>query len=360
VTRRRLGTAGPELSPVGIGTWAMSGPYEYGWGPVDDAESVAAIREAVERGVNWIDSAALYGFGHAEEIVAKALEPYRPGEDVYVFTKCGRRWEERSGDRPRIYYDLRPESIREECEASLRRLGVERIDLYQFHWPDYGTGTPVEESWATMAALAAEGKVRWCGVSNFDVPLLERCEAIRHVDSLQPRLNLIDRHALDELIPWARANGTGVIGYSPLGSGLLSGNFDRDRLADDDWRRRAPQFQDPQLGRNLELVERLRALAERLGVGAVGAGRDRRDRRRPPAGARGRVDRGGVAGAGPRRAGRDRPGARRDRRGRDRRSDASARVTSSTASRSVAGTDMTGGQALGPGCAGRGRISVGR
>jgi aryl-alcohol dehydrogenase-like predicted oxidoreductase len=265
VVTRRLGAAGPELTQLGIGTWAMSGQYQYGWGPVDDEESVAAIRAAVEHGVNWVDSAALYGLGHAEEIVGRALEPFRPGEDVYVFTKCGRR-SERGRDGIRIWYDLRPESIRAECEDSLRRLGVERIDLYQFHWPDYGTGTPVEESWAAMAALADEGKVRWCGVSNFTVELLERCDAVRHVDSLQPRLNLLDRHALEELIPWCRAHGTGVIAYSPLASGLLSGRFDPARLADDDWRRRAAQFQEPQLGRNLALVERLRPLAERRRV----------------------------------------------------------------------------------------------
>jgi aryl-alcohol dehydrogenase-like predicted oxidoreductase len=262
---RRLGAAGPELTPLGIGTWGMSGRYQYGWGPVDDEESVAAIRTAVGRGVNWVDSAALYGLGHAEAIVGRALEPFRPGEDVYVFTKCGRRWE-RGADGVRIRYDLLPESIRAECEDSLSRLGVERIDLYQFHWPDYGTETPVEESWATMAGLADEGKVRWCGVSNFTVDLLERCESIRHVDSLQPRLSLLDRHALGELIPWCRAHGTGVIVYSPLGSGVLSGRFDLALLADDDWRRRAPQFQEPQLGRNLALVDRLRPLAERRGI----------------------------------------------------------------------------------------------
>jgi len=265
VVTRRLGAAGPELSVLGIGTWAMSGQYQFGWGPVDDEESVAAIRAAVERGINWVDSAALYGFGHAETIVGRALEPFRPGEDVYVFTKCGRRWE-RGRDGVRIRYDLRPESIRAECEDSLRRLGVERIDLYQFHWPDYGTGTPVEESWAAMAELADVGKIRWCGACNFSLDLLERCEGIRHVDSLQPRLNLLDRHAFGELIPWCREHETGVIVYSPLGSGLLSGRFDIARLAEDDWRRRAPYFQEPQLGRNLELVERLRRLADRHGV----------------------------------------------------------------------------------------------
>jgi aryl-alcohol dehydrogenase-like predicted oxidoreductase len=264
---RRLRSQGPEITTVGFGTWALSGPYRFGWGPADDDESVAAIRRAVEAGVNWVDTAAVYGFGHSEEVVGRALKPFRAGEDVLVFTKCGRRWHD--GE---IYYDLRPESIREECEASLRRLGIERIDLYQFHWPDYGTGTPVEESWATMAALVEEGKVRWAGVSNFDVELLERCEPIRHVDSLQPPLSLLDRYARQEVIPWCRENGTGVIVYSPMASGLLTGSFNReglDRLAEDDWRRRAPAFQEPKLSQNLALVERLQPIAETLGTNAA-------------------------------------------------------------------------------------------
>lgn len=261
---RRLGSQGPELTVLGFGTWATGGPWRFGWGEVDDDESVAAIRAAIEAGIGWIDTAAVYGLGHAEEVVARAIEPYRAGEDVLVFTKCGRRWAG-EGEEASLYYDLRPESIREECEASLRRLGIERIDLYQFHWPDIGTGTPVEESWATMAALVDEGKVRWIGVSNFGVELLERCQAIRHVDSLQPPLSLLSRHARRELIPWCARNGTGVIVYSPLASGLLGGRFDLDRLAADDWRRRAPAFQEPKLSQALALVERLRPVAARLG-----------------------------------------------------------------------------------------------
>jgi len=165
--------------------------------------------------------------------------------------------------------DLRPESIRFECEQSLARLGLDRIDLYQFHWPDAETGTPVEQSWSTMAELVEEGKVRWLGVSNFDVALLERCEAIRHVDSLQPPLSLLTRGARDELIPHCRARGTGVIVYSPMGSGLLTGKYDRQRieeLADDDWRRGNANFQEPKLSANLPLVERLSGIAERRGV----------------------------------------------------------------------------------------------
>jgi aryl-alcohol dehydrogenase-like predicted oxidoreductase len=264
---RRLGTKGPELSTVGFGSWAVGGEWRFGWGPVDDRDSVAAIRHAVERGVNWVDTAAIYGYGHSEEVVGRAIAPLRPGEDVYVFTKCGRSWYGLPPDE--IVNDLRPESIRFECEQSLRRLGVERIDLYQFHWPDLVTGTAVEESWGTMAELVDEGKVRWVGVCNFDVELLERIRAVRRVDSLQPPLSLLTRGARTELIPYAREHGIGVITYSPLVSGLLSGSFSRDRvatLAPTDWRAGSPLFRDPSLGQSLELVERLRAIAERLGT----------------------------------------------------------------------------------------------
>ncbi len=261
---RRLGRDGPEITAIGFGTWALAGQYRFGWGAVDDDESVAAIRRAVEAGVNWVDTAPTYGDGHSEEVVGRALEPFRVGEEVLAFTKCGRPW--RDGE---VYFDLRPGSIRAECEASLRRLRVERIDLYQFHWPDYGTGTPVEESWGTMAELADEGKVRWLGVCNFDVPRLQACESIRHVDSLQPPLSLLNRNSRRELIPWAHEHGTGVVAYSPMASGLLTGSFNReglDRLADDDWRRKAPPFQEPKLSQNLALVERLEAIAVGLGT----------------------------------------------------------------------------------------------
>jgi aryl-alcohol dehydrogenase-like predicted oxidoreductase len=266
---RRLGADGPELTTCGLGTWAFGGVYEFGWGPQEDADSIAAVRHAVGQGVNWIDTAPGYGFGRGEEVVGRALEPFRIGEEVYVFTKCGRVWDERG----RFSTDLRPASIRRECEDSLRRLAVERIDLYQFHWPDTVTGTPVEESWATMAELAAEGKVRWLGVCNFPRDLLERVEQVRHVDSVQPPLNMIERRAAEQLLPWAREHGSGVIAYSPMASGLLSGSFRArlDDLAADDWRRTgtAPpawKFKEPHLSRALELVERLRPVADRLGV----------------------------------------------------------------------------------------------
>jgi aryl-alcohol dehydrogenase-like predicted oxidoreductase len=260
-----LGRSGAAFTRLGLGTWAIGGPWRFGWGPVDDAESVAAIRRALDEGLNWVDTAAVYGLGHSEEIVGQALSGRATGEDVFVCTKCGRKT--RPDGAP--YGDLRAESIRAECEASLRRLGVERIDLYQIHWPDPDGATPLEESWSTMAELVDEGKVRWIGVSNFDVDQLERCEAIRHVDSLQPQLSMVQRRALSDVIPWAAAHMTGVIVYSPMASGLLSGTFDRDRLENlpsDDMRLGRPEFTEPWLSRNLALVERLRAIAGELGA----------------------------------------------------------------------------------------------
>ena len=264
---RLLGDSGPELSTVGFGSWAVGGPWRFGWGAVDDDESIAAIRHAVELGVNWVDTAAVYGLGHSEEVVGRALSPYRIGDEVFVFTKCGRRWEGRAEGE--IGNDLRPESIREECESSLRRLGVERIDLYQVHWPDRTTGTPIEDSWATLAALVEEGKVRWIGVSNFDVELLARCDAVRHVDSVQPTLSMLARGVRGTVLPWASEHGTGVLCYSPLASGILSGRFDRERLQAldaGDWRRGSPAFQEPIVSRSLAFVDRLKVVADGLGV----------------------------------------------------------------------------------------------
>jgi aryl-alcohol dehydrogenase-like predicted oxidoreductase len=258
---RRLGSQGPEITVLGLGSWALGGSD---WGPSDDEESIAAIRTAVELGVSWVDTAAVYGSGHSEEVVGKAVSELRVGEEVLVFTKCGERYVDPNGTV--MGESLRPESIRAECECSLQRLGIERIDLYQFHWPD--PNTPVEESWGAMVELVEEGKVRWIGVCNFTVELLERCEAIRHVDSSQPPLNLLNRTAAHEVIPWCRDHGTGVIVYAPMAHGLLTGAFSSDRieqLAPDDWRRRDPMFQDPRLSRSLALVDRLRPIAERLG-----------------------------------------------------------------------------------------------
>jgi aryl-alcohol dehydrogenase-like predicted oxidoreductase len=268
VQTRRLGKNGPEITTVGFGSWAAGGSYKFGWGPQDDDESVAAIRHAIDSGVNWVDTAPVYGLGHSEEVVARALEPYHVGEDVLIATKCGRKWiGPRDGGG--LVFDLRRESIRQECEESLARLRVERIDLYQFHWPDTETGTLIEESWGTMVELINEGKVRWAGVSNFDVNLLERCERIRHVDSCQPPMSILNRAARDEVIPWSAHHGTGVVVYSPMASGLLTGRFTRKRAAslpDDDWRSRNEEFREPRLSHNLELVERLRPIAREAGV----------------------------------------------------------------------------------------------
>jgi aryl-alcohol dehydrogenase-like predicted oxidoreductase len=265
---RSLGTTGLQLSTVGFGAWAAGGGgWAFGWGPQDDAESIASIRHAVEQGINWIDTAAVYGLGHSEQVVRRALEGIPTGDRPYVFTKCGLVWDEGNPEAPPRQV-LRPESIRAECEASLRRLGLERIDLYQFHWPDQ-SGTRVEESWETMTRLVEEGKVRAAGVSNFDVGLLERCEAIRHVDSLQPPLSLIRRQAADAEIPWCEQHGTGVIGYSPLQSGILTERFSRDRLkslAADDWRRRSADFQPPRLAKNLALRDALVPIARQHGT----------------------------------------------------------------------------------------------
>ena len=252
-----LGETGSRITRLGMGAWQASGSGPWGAGPrSDDRDAMAAIRRAVECGITWVDTAASYGLGHSEEIVAEALAPWRIGEEVLVFTKCGHPW-----DPPdRIRTELTPASIRRECEGSLSRLGVERIDLYQFHHAD--PRTPVEASWSTMAELVEEGKVRWAGVSNFDVELLERCEAIRHVDCLQPELSLLRREALHDVIPWCGAHGAGVIAYSPMATGVLSGAYDATRfeeLAADDWRRGSS-------AQILDLVERLRQVASRIGV----------------------------------------------------------------------------------------------
>lgn len=264
---RRLGITDMELTTVGFGAWAIGGgDWAFGWGPQDDEQSIATIRHAVGHGINWIDTAAAYGLGHSEEVVRRALEDIPPAERPYVFTKCGLVWQETDRMSP-PRQDLRPESIRRECEASLGRLGVERIDLYQFHWPD-DTGTAVEDSWAEMIRLVQEGKVRAAGVSNFDVTLLARCEALRHVDSLQPPFSLIRRRAAELEIPWCAAHGSGVIVYSPMQSGLLTDRFTEQRvkaLTKEDWRHRSSDFHQPKLRRNLALRDALRPIAERRG-----------------------------------------------------------------------------------------------
>jgi aryl-alcohol dehydrogenase-like predicted oxidoreductase len=268
LTKRRLGSSGVAITTVGFGAWAIGGGgWAFGWGPQSDKASIATMRHALELGVNWIDTAAAYGLGHSEEVVGRLLRELPASERPMVFTKCGL-----VGDKLNPMLEpkrvLKPESIRRECEASLGRLGVERIDLYQFHWPDE-TGTPVEDSWGEMARLIEEGKVRLAGVSNFNLDLLERCEKIRHVDSLQPPFSLIRRDAAAHEILWCAEHGTGVICYSPMQSGLLTDSFNSDRvtrLAPDDWRKRAAEFQEPNLSRNLALRDALRPIAERHGT----------------------------------------------------------------------------------------------
>jgi aryl-alcohol dehydrogenase-like predicted oxidoreductase len=266
--RRTLGRSGPEITTVGFGAWAAGGGgWSFGWGPQDDNASLAAMRRALTLGVNWIDTAAVYGLGHSEEVVGRLLRDLGSAERPLVFTKCGLAWDERNRMSP-PRRTLKPDSIRSECEASLRRLGVECIDLYQFHWPDE-TGTPVEDSWGAMARLVEEGKVRAAGVSNFDAALLERCESLRHVDALQPPFSLIRREAAAHELPWCAAHGAGVICYSPMQSGLLTDRFTAgrvDSLAPDDWRRRSPDFREPGLSRNLSLRDALRPVAARRGA----------------------------------------------------------------------------------------------
>ena len=265
---RPLGSSDLEITTVGFGAWATGGgAWAYGWGPQDDEESLDAMRRALALGVNWIDTAAVYGLGHSEEVVGRLLRDLPAAERPLVFTKGGMVWNERDRMASPVQ-TLAPDSIREEVEASLGRLGVERIDLYQFHWPD-AVGTPIEDSWGAMARLVDEGKLRAAGVSNFDVALLERCEAIRHVDSLQPPFSLIRRNAAAAEIPWCAEHGTGVICYSPMQSGLLTDRFDEARvagLADEDWRRRSAEFRPPRLERNMALRDALRPIARRHGT----------------------------------------------------------------------------------------------
>jgi aryl-alcohol dehydrogenase-like predicted oxidoreductase len=265
---RPLGTSGLQITQVGFGAWAIGGGgWAYGWGSQDDADSIAAIKHAVASGINWVDTAAIYGLGHSEEVVGRALREIPAAERPFVFTKGG-MIPDPSQPFAEPQRNLRPESIRKEVEASLRRLGVERIDLYQFHWPD-AIGTPVEESWSEMSLLIGEGTVRAGGVSNFSVELLRRAEHVRHVDSLQPPFSLIHRQSGADVIPWSAEHGTGVIVYSPMQSGILTDDFSRERVARmpaDDWRRRNPEFQEPRLSRNLALRDALRSVASRHGV----------------------------------------------------------------------------------------------
>lgn len=258
-----LGRTGLEISVLGLGTWALGGPdWPYGWGPQDEADSIATIHRAVARGINWIDSAPVYGLGRSEELVGRALAALAPSARPLIFTKCGLVWKGRN-----IGQKLGAKSIRREAEASLRRLGVEAIDLYQIHWPN---GSTIVEAWRALVGLRKEGKVRHIGVSNFGVSEIERLKPIAPVESLQPPYSLARREIEKELLPYCLENGIGVIVYSPLESGLLSGKMTRERieaLPDSDWRKRkGEEFREPKLSRNLALADRLRVVAEGKGV----------------------------------------------------------------------------------------------
>jgi len=259
---RKLGNSDLHVTPVGYGAWAIGGSgWQFAWGSQNDKDSMAAIHRSLELGVNWIDTAAVYGLGHSEEVVARALKDWH-GSKPYIFTKCGLRWDGK-GEVQKV---LSADSIRGEVENSLRRLSVDAIDLYQIHWPPDPDSAALEEGWSTLANLKREGKVRWIGVSNFNVQQLRRAQAIAPVTSLQPRYSLVHREIEDEILPYCLSEGIGVIVYSPMASGLLTGAMTRERaarLSQDDWRRGHPDFTEPNLSHNLALVECLREIANR-------------------------------------------------------------------------------------------------
>lgn len=253
---RQFGRTDMQITPIGLGAWAMGGGnWEYSWGPQDDNTSINTIKHALALGINWIDTAAVYGLGHSEEVVGKAI---KGRERPYIFTKCSRVWDERG----RISGSLKAYSIRRELEASLRRLQVDYVDLYQIHWPD--PEEDIEEGWSTLVRLKEEGKTRHIGVSNFNVEQLQRIERIAPVETLQPPYSLIRREAEREILPYCQEHNIGVIVYSPMMSGLLSGTMTRERiqkLPEDDWRKRDDEFQEPRLSRNLALQELLSNIA---------------------------------------------------------------------------------------------------
>ena len=256
LTLRTLGNSDLHLSAIGFGAWAIGGgDWKFAWGPQDDDDSIAAIHRALELGINWIDTAAIYGQGHSEEIVARALKS--ASAKPYVFTKCSMRWREDGT----IYNSLQAASLSEELEGSLRRLGVETIDLYQVHWPN--PEAEIEEGWEALARLREQGKIRWMGVSNFNVEKMKRLQKIAPITSLQPPYSMLRRAIETEILPYAQANNIGVINYSPMVSGLLTGKMSAERVAAmpaDDWRKKAPEFNEPRLSKNLKLVDLLREI----------------------------------------------------------------------------------------------------
>jgi aryl-alcohol dehydrogenase-like predicted oxidoreductase len=255
---RKLGYTELELTTVGLGTWAMGGPWLFGWGPQDDGEAIAGILKALELGINWIDTAAIYGHGHSEALVGQALA--QTSDKPLIATKCGLTW----NNQEEKINCLKAESIRNECHASLKRLGIDRIDLYQIHWPD--PDEDIEQAWEEMAKLQEEGKIRYIGVSNFNVEQIKHLQKIAPVGSLQPPYSMLHRGVEDELLGYCNENNIGVIVYSPMHRGLLTGKFSYERLkklAPDDHRLRSNEFQDPQFPLIMEFVEKLKPLAER-------------------------------------------------------------------------------------------------
>ena len=261
---KQLGNSDLMITPIGFGAWAIGGSgWEFGWGAQDDKESIRAIHKALEHNINWIDTAAVYGMGHSEEIVAKALETW-PNDNPYIFTKCGLRWDN-SG---KVFRNLEAESIQQECEDSLRRLKVDVIDLYQIHWPPMANNSDIDEAWDMMLTLQQQGKARWIGISNFNVKQMNQIKKIALPTSLQPPYSLISREIEKEILPYCLEENIGVIAYSPMGSGLLTGKMTKERiknLPEDDWRKNNPDFNEPKLSRNLLLVEKLKEIANRYG-----------------------------------------------------------------------------------------------
>jgi aryl-alcohol dehydrogenase-like predicted oxidoreductase len=264
VQTRQLGNSDLHITPLGFGAWAIGGSgWEYGWGSQEDTDSIAAIHKALDLGINWIDTAAVYGTGHSEEVVAQALKTYQ-GKKPYIFTKCTLVWDAQRKVRP----EHSAASVKHECEASLRRLQIDSIDLYQMHWPPPDNGPGLEEAWQAMAELQKEGKVRWIGVSNFNVEQLKRAQKIAPITSNQPQYNVIRRQIEAEILPYCEQQNIGVIPYSPMASGLLTGAMTKERAAAlpaDDFRSRNPEFQEPRLSINIALVERLRQVGQRHG-----------------------------------------------------------------------------------------------
>lgn len=260
---RKLGYSDLHLTPIGLGTWAMGGgDWKFGWGDQDDDASIASVHQALDAGVNWIDTAAIYGHGHAERVVGKAIQDRR--DDVLIATKCGRVWE---GESREIGKSLRRESVHREVDVSLQRLGIDCIDLYQIHWPE--PDEEIEEGWGAVAELVEAGKIRYAGVSNFNMEQLRRIQPIHPVTSLQPPYSMLRREVEEEILPYCRENQIGIVAYSPMQAGLLTGRFSKERVQNlpaNDWRKANPFFTSPQLEANLSIIERLRPVAAQMEI----------------------------------------------------------------------------------------------